>query len=252
MLRIIITWVFVLFLCAPAWATPITFGDGSNYWPNHGNSSDNGKDVIGAPQLLGGSVELAGDFLNTVSIDYKSGNMSSWNSLADLLLPGDLFLDLGGDGGWDFIVGTSQVNYTNQPFDAPLYAITGGVSYVLSDYYLNGVGGVGDYREGHPVSLNTGGSLFAPAGTVTFGGFSKPATTSDVETMTWTFGDDIDVTDVNALTLGFTVRCANDVIFETVPFPEDQGSEVPIPGSLWLLGSGVLGMISLHRKTLRG
>ena len=43
-------------------------------------------------------------------------------------------------------------------------------------------------------------------------------------------------------TVGFTVNCANDVIYQEVNMP------VPIPGTLFLLGSGLLGLISIKRK----
>lgn len=252
MIRVFVTVVLLLLVSVPSWAVVETFDDNSNYWPGWGNSSDNAKDLIGAPQLLGGSVEVQGNYLRSISIDFQSGNMSSWNQLPDLLLPGDLFLDLGDAGGWDFVAGTSQVNLENQPYDAPLYQVTGEqVSYVLSDYYLNGVGGVGDYREGHPVALDNGQGQFSSSGTVGFSGFFRPADTSEIGTMTWSFGDDIDLTGIYALTLGFAVHCANDVIFETVDLPHGQSNVVPVPASLWLLGTGVLGMITLRRKQVR-
>jgi len=84
-----------------AHAYVVTFGDSVKYWAGFPSSvnGQNDQDVIGTPNILGGSVDVGTDgFIDTISITHKK---TAGGSAPDL---GDLFLDVGNDGDWDFVV----------------------------------------------------------------------------------------------------------------------------------------------------
>jgi len=212
----------VVFLCSttPVQATAFSFGDDSIFWPGWGNGIEDHQDVIGVPDLIGGSVEIVDGILTQVTFNY-AGNDSRLRS-------GDLFIDLGSDAAWDFVAQEATLTQ---------YQLGTGVdlssnSYLLSNEtwsYTNG-----NIRDGHPVSYILNEQLDLVIGN----GFLLTDFNADNGKILFA-GLEIPVLS-EGFTIGFTPNCANDVVYERVSVPE--------PGSMLLLGAFMIGMATVGRK----
>jgi hypothetical protein len=216
--------VTLLLLPCTIFALDFTFGDSVIYWNDwvssnvDGYVNDNTNDTIGDPNLTGGEGTITAGNLTGVNIFY--------NQYDPVVAAGDLFIDVGSNSYWDYVLtaGGDIYQFAELTFSASkgdndyLYDIT----TTWSGYYI---------RNDHPYALNETGltsigtytfSGFNGDGSVNFSGFSLPV------------GD-------KAFILGFGPNCANDVIYEKV-------APVPEPGTILLVGSGLIGLAGFRRK----
>lgn len=209
------------FLCASAGATVITFTDSSNYAPTWANGTwDDNRDVIGTPQITGGSISIDEGILQSISFDY--------NSYSNLYEEGDLFIDIGHDDNWDYVADTSS---------GELYHITSmfsaikGVNdsyYLTSDDYKRA--SWSNYRDDHAVAMNkeAQGLTYEFVSFFSLTGFNANTSTDVIFA-----GLDIDLGG-QAFAFMFAPTCANDVVYNKVP----EASTTLFLG-FFLLGLGV-------------
>ena len=114
----ILTLFYVLILSSPAFGITYTFTDVGPtaviHWAGWGNgSSQDSTDTIGYPMFSGGSYSIDENTgrLTKITFNYKGSDKDIYRNI----VPGDLFLDLGKDGGWDYAVksygGKNQGDY---------------------------------------------------------------------------------------------------------------------------------------------
>ena len=113
-------------------AVTLAFEDTQYYWPGWNNGSDDGKDTIGTPDILGGKAEIsAGSYLTKLTFEVTP---EAYLGLWYLLYPGDLFIDADADKTWDYYVdlvdsipdgngtpGTGHLYSINQPLNSGGY-----------------------------------------------------------------------------------------------------------------------------------
>jgi hypothetical protein len=212
------------------WATEITFGDSVFYWDTWKSSDsdwgshDNTTDSIGHPSITGGNCSIdSRGYLSQVNIFYTSYD--------PLLKAGDLFIDVGSNSDWDYVL-TSKgkiYDFTGTTFSA----LKGENDYL---YEITSEWERYNIRNDHPFALSEEGINSS----VEYGGFGFAGFDGKDGSINFT-GFKINVG--NTFTLGFGPNCANDMIYETVA--------TPVPAALLLLGSGLIGLAGL-RKKLKG
>ena len=215
----------VLFILSalPAQANVWTFGDDVNNWDGWGTYKENKLDVIGIPDLTGGEATYSGNTLQSVSFFFT---VDQYQNLYPNLSSGDLFVNTDNDSSWNYVI------KLNNDLTASVYDFQ--KSYTDPNAYELGFYSGGDYRDNHPAWGIVSGDAIASG---TWSGM--PALNGGTTGTITIAGLNIDF---DSLTLGYTVSCANDVIMT------DALSKTPIPGAVWLLGSGLLGLIGLRRR----
>ncbi|MFC1709816.1 PEP-CTERM sorting domain-containing protein [Candidatus Omnitrophota bacterium] len=258
-IRIFLMVCFMVSLASVASAATISFGDSTIYWPGwpSTDSSENTTDVLVNPWFTGGSVEVTGGLLTSLTVDSASVDSIYWPILA----PGDLFIDLGANQTWDYVVDLSSwsiAGYNNPVAGADDYNLTP-VSLSLGNsetgYILSGVDNTGSYspawgwpnlyiRDLHPVAADIDWEDDI-TDAVYFSGWDE----DDYSIAQYSFdftslsGGGLDLGTAGEFTIGWTTNCANDVLLETLEYPT-----IPEPATLSLLGLGLLGLFGFKRK----
>lgn len=247
--------LFILISCFStlAMAETVTFTDTSKHWLDFGTPTENNKDVIGTPDLYGGSFEIDENSLSNISLNYYSNTLYGQ-------APGDWFIDYDHNGIWDYVITTASAyrgSNTNTAFVDinsntawKAYSVAigyGDLNNYIRSYALNT--GSWDIRDCHPALAK---SSFLSAGNivsaVTFSGFF-----AGTHTASWQFANALDLGDAGKFIYGFAMTCANDVLYGTAeytvdPDPGPGPNPVPEPGTALLVGIGLLGLAATGRR----
>ena len=219
-------------IAGEALATTVAFGDAAKYWPGYGNgTADDSRDTIGTPDLLGGTATFDNStgLLTGISVSY-TGRFSLVASGNARVIPGDLFLDVGGDGHWDYVmklVAGSQTPVANYASLSILdVSAISGPSYRFSGSDNTGYWAGYGVRDRHPYAWNGGGTQI---GTGSLTGFNQLASGG-----TLGFGLGSGLAIHGDFTIGFAPSCANDVLLARVSAP------VPEPTAALIFGIGLV------------
>ena len=256
--------VVAILMTSVGHSSVVTFGDSKAVWDGWGPPPGNvpvTQDEHGIPIIPGtpgteesvgksaGSATFANGYLTQITVNYwvptdkrTSGYIQAWESL----LPGDLFLDVGGLASFSHVVRPDDGGYGTAWTLGALngrigYAPGDSANYILADKKdRSGASWPTNVitREYHPWAVANGvwdGRIAGDDIPTTFGGWV--ANLSDfgnsVRTMTWDFGSEgLWIGSQTDLTIGFTLNCANDVLLETITspiLPSQPADTDPIP-----------------------
>jgi hypothetical protein len=231
----------LLILMAPqVFGETITFGDNTLFWAGWPSQSTNDSlrtalntslDALGTPDILGGSATINNSgYLTNVTFNVKNTrDINTWN----LLKPADLFIDTNDDKIWDYVVNMITPSYNvgdkglyaiNQPLTAP--------GYIMSSIPGHTV------RDNHPIGVPVTGTPIEYVNSI---GWPGSLPTGDTTVVSFDFGAQTIFVESKFFNIGWTVNCANDVIYEHL-------DPVPEPGTLLLLSLGIIGLAVMQRK----
>jgi hypothetical protein len=268
-------------------AATISFQDNNKYWgdnttwtasqkwatdtPNYGYNG-NTTDVIGDPNITGGQVTLSSSGrLQSVNFNYYTPQ-NTWTMLA----PGSLFINVlngANDTTWDYVVNTmgnpllgtqngaqvlgsssytvSRITALNISAQNNGYTGAGTYNgpYVLSGKDMTGIWAGYVIRDNHPIGIRDtllADTRVTSAGSALFSGFPNVSGVNAQGLMQGSASYDFGATGLDLFgkdfVLAWGTTCANDVVYETIHNP------VPEPGTLLLLGCGLLAVAGFRRS----
>jgi hypothetical protein len=214
----------------PARANTVSFGDSVNYWSGYQNgTSDDSKDTIGTPDLLGGRAIFAGGLLKSIEIDYYGKFSLSTPGNYGSVIPGDLFINDLCDDDWDYVM--KLVSSSQMPANYAAAAILD-VDGEDAAYLYSGSDNSGHWkgfhiRDRHPYAWNGGGTQ-VDTGSLT----GVDLLTAGNHTLVFNLGNGLALSDT--FCIGFGPSCANDMIFERINAP------IPEPSAALLFAASLL------------
>ncbi|WP_031386868.1 PEP-CTERM sorting domain-containing protein [Desulfonatronum thiodismutans] len=254
--------ILFLWTLASAQALTVHFNDDNIIWPGWetqraGYLGDNTEDVIWNPNIVGGSVNIDNNRLASIEIEFESWGGGASPNLWNFLRPGDLFIDLGADGYWNYAFNfwdhtiKDQDNYQYwygelpgndiaaehvYQIDAPLPILGPGTGTLAPDSgYLESNWTNG--RFDHPIAFNPSSQI---AYTDILDSNNLPRLLGWGSTIITFSNLNLDLSGISEITIGWTQNCANDVLLQSMVIPE--------PGTLLLLGIGLAGLLAVRRR----
>ncbi|QEM68652.1 PEP-CTERM sorting domain-containing protein [Geobacter sp. FeAm09] len=227
MKRIALVLALIASLAIGQAAHAATYTDTSLNWDTWTATSNNSADPYGSPDIASTTVTMDTSKLLNITFNLNSYNFN--------IASGDLFIDAGADGTWDYVVralGTSL----NGTYSLGLYAINVAL-HDTTAYTMSSDGGLPAtyYRAGVPVGLATTPSLASLLGYVTYSA-GTTAISFDFSSLS-----DLLLLTSNYI-IGYEVTCGNDVIYQEVPVPE--------PGTMALFGAGILCLVVYGKRRM--
>jgi len=212
-----------------AHATPstTTYADTSLNWATWTATSNNSADPYGTPDIVSTSVTMDTGKLLNVTFNLASNNVN--------VASGDLFIDTGANQTWDYVV-RSLGTTLNGSAVLGLYAINVGI-HDTNAYTMSSDGGlpVTYYRAGLPVGLLATPGSSSLLGTIAY--------TAGPTAISFDFSSVAPLLFFNSdFIIGYEETCGNDIIYQDVPVPE--------PGTMVLLGAGMLCLVVYSKRRM--
>ncbi|WP_243358844.1 PEP-CTERM sorting domain-containing protein [Fundidesulfovibrio terrae] len=258
----------LLVLClTSAQASAVSFSDPAKVWPGLKHTPElSTQDQNGVPDLTGGTFTYDKHVLTAITLNYTDlqYNTPGWNGLWNGLAAGDWYFDVDNDNAWDYVIhkaSSSSGYHLYESSDkwkygtATLYDANGHFTQYNAFY-----GGT-ENRDWHPTTIQDTTLPYSTTkkhvttyyntdvvdlGSVSYDGWDKiddlTKVSSSVATgsSTWDLsktlygGIDLNAFKGQNINFGFTMVCANDVLFDHTRVP------TPEPGTMLLMGAGAL------------